>query len=386
MSNNSIRQAQEFLRQPASAKATAEGVMPAPRQPKFNWTIHPFALLPDGHAAAWDSLNAKSGNLPFLETRFLLPLVQELAAQAPRLALCHDGRGVPLAAALLQQAGFGQWETFQPSQLPLGAWLVAPGDDGVQLARALLQSLPALRLGLSQQDPRLHARPAGNALLGLVDYIDTAWIDVSGDFDRYWEARGKNLRSNMRKQRSKLEADGIKLQFDRIKSPELLDEAMAEYGRLETASWKAETGTALHPDNAQGRFYTAMMRHFFAAGRGEIWRLSFDGKAVAMDLCISSEDTLVILKTAYDSSLHNISPAFLLKQEAFRQLFNEGQWRRIEFYGRVMDWHTKWTCQSRRLYHANFDRWGWVGQLQKIIAKFNRTAAASPAEQTIGPA
>ena len=176
MSNNSMRQAQEFLRQPASAKPSPKAAIPVPSPRKVKWTILPFASLPGGHAAVWNSLNAKSGNLPFLETRFLLPLVHEIAEQAPRLALCHDGRDGLLAAALLQQAGFGQWETFQPSQLPLGAWLVAPGEDGVRLARALLQSLPALRLGLSQQDPRLHARPAGNALLGLVDYIDTSTV------------------------------------------------------------------------------------------------------------------------------------------------------------------------------------------------------------------
>jgi len=385
MPDNSIRKAQEFLRQPSRISPSPKAVMAVTSPLKVKWTFHPFTALPS-HVMAWDSINTQSGNLPFLETRFLLPLVQEIAEQAPRLALCHDDNGLLLAAALLQQAGFGRWETFQPSQLPLGAWLVATGQDGIQLAQALLHSLPALRLGLSQQDPRLHQRPAGNALLGLVDYIDTAWIDVSGDFESYWEARGKNLRSNMRKQRSKLEADGIKLQFDRIKSPELLVEAMAEYGRLETASWKADSGTAVHPDNAQGRFYTAMMRNFFAAERGEIWRLRFDGKTVAMDLCIGAGDTLVILKTAYDSSFHSISPAFLLKQEAFSPLFREGHWRRIEFYGRVMDWHQKWTNQSRTLYHANLDRWGWVGQLQKIIEKFNRSLPASPAEKIIGEA
>ncbi len=385
MPDNSMRKAQEFLRQPTGISPSPKAVIPVRRQQELKWTFHAFAALPS-HAMAWDSINAQSGNLPFLETRFLLPLVHELAEQAPRLALCHDSSGVLLAATLLQQAGFGRWETFQPSQLPLGAWLVATGQDGLQLARALLHSLPALRLGLSQQDPRLHTRPAGDALLGLVDYIDTAWIDVSGDFESYWEARGKNLRSNMRKQRSKLEADGIKLQFDRIKSPELLDEAMAEYGRLETASWKADSGTAVHPDNAQGRFYTAMMRNFLTAERGEIWRLRFDGKTVAMDLCIGAGDTLVILKTAYDSSIHSISPAFLLKQEAFSPLFREGHWRRIEFYGRVMDWHQKWTNHSRTLYHANFDRWLWVGRLQKIFEKFNRSMPASPAQKPIGQA
>jgi CelD/BcsL family acetyltransferase involved in cellulose biosynthesis len=347
-------------------------------QPGIQWTRAPASALRQA-TQAWDALSAEAGDVPFLQSRFLLPLLEEFGDGQQELALCHQGKRL-VAAALLQPQGLGRWATFQPSQLPLGAWLVAPGHDGELLARALLKQLSptTLRLGLTQIDPQLCPRPAAGPRLATLDYIDTAWVDIDSDFDSYWEARGKNLRSNMRKQRSKLEADGEALCFDRLSSPEEVDAALIEYGRLETAGWKGSSGTAVHPDNAQGRFYGRMMRSFCAEGRAEIWRLRFGDKTVAMDLCIQSGSTLVILKTAFDPSYRTVSPAFLLKQEAFKQLFDEGRLRRIEFYGRLMEWHTRWTTNARTLYHVNADRWAWIPSLQRRLQRLRPSRTAAP--------
>jgi CelD/BcsL family acetyltransferase involved in cellulose biosynthesis len=345
------------------------------------WTLEPIAALAR-HAAHWDALSARAGDIPFLESRFLLPLLQEFPAPQGQLALCRDGSGTLIAAALLQPQGTGRWASYQPSQLPLGPWLVADGQDGAALAAALLRRLPglALRLGLTQLDPRLTARPAAAPRLASLDYIDTAWVDVAGSFEAYWEARGKNLRSNMRKQRSKLQTEGVALSFERLVRPEDVDAAIAEYGRLESAGWKAESGTAVHPDNAQGRFYAAMLKAFCAAGRGEIWQLRFDAQVVAVNLCIRAGDTLVILKTAFDASQRTVSPAFLLNQEAFQQVFDEGRVARIEFYGRQMEWHTRWTEQARTLYHLNVDRWSWLPALQRLLRRQPAAAASTPTQ------
>lgn len=350
----------------------------------ITWSRAPASQLPSV-ATEWDALNQAAGDIPFLQSRFLLPLLQEFGDGRQELALCRRGSTL-IGAVLLQPQGAGRWATFQPSQLPLGAWLIASDQDGQVLVQALLQrlGLSTLRLSLTQLDPRLCPRPADGPRIHTLDYIETAWVDIDGDFDSYWEARGKNLRTNMRKQRSKLEADGETMHFERLTQPDQVDAALIEYGRLETAGWKGSSGTAVHPDNAQGRFYSQMMRSFCAEGRGEIWRLRFGDKTVAVDLCIQSGSTLVILKTAFDPVYRTVSPAFLLKQEAFRQLFDEGRLRRIEFYGRLMEWHTRWTSQARTLYHLNADRWDWVPALQRQLGRMKAGKAAEPAASTDG--
>jgi CelD/BcsL family acetyltransferase involved in cellulose biosynthesis len=333
------------------------------------WRFFPLADLAE-HAPAWDALNASAGGLPFLESAFLLPLAEQFARGGEFIALAHDGDAA-VAGAILQRDGVGRVTTFQPSQLPLGPWLVAAGQDPWVLARSLLGALPgfALGLGLTQLDPLSCVRPATSPTLATLDYIETAWVDVQGSFDAYWEARGKNLRANLGKQRRKLEAEGTVLQVQTLRSPQDVASAIATYGRLETAGWKAELGTAVDAGNAQGRFYTAMLERFCALGRGRIWQLRFGDRIVAMDLCIESARTIVILKTTFDPEFRNVSPAFLMRQDVFRQLFDGQQLERIEFYGRLMEWHTRWTDNRRTLYHGNVYRWSILPRLRDQLRR-----------------
>lgn len=347
------------------------------------WTLYPAAQLAQ-FAARWDSLNAEAGNLPFLETRFLLPLLANFGTGRERLAFAMEGDQC-VAAALVEPLGRSRWQTVQPSQLPLGTWIARDEKRSVELVQSLMRRLPgfALNLGLTQLDPRFTHRPPADPQTTTLDYIETAWVDVAGDFDTFWNARGKNLRSNARKQRTKLDADGIAQQLDILRAPEDVADALIEYGRLETASWKAGTGTAVAPDNAQGRFYREMMEAFCQDGRGEIWRYRFNDSIVAMDLCVAAGRTLVILKTAFDSSHKSISPATLLHQDAFRHVFESGAYDRIEFYGRVMEWHTRWTEQKRSLFHLTSYRWPLINSMLTLARRAKQSDPQTTSEDPV---
>jgi hypothetical protein len=91
-----------------------------------------------------------------------------------------------------------------------------------------------------------------------------------------------------------------------------------------------------------------------------------------MDLCIDSGSTLVILKTTYDESYKTVSPSTLMRQEEFRALFDEGRFKRIEFYGKVMEWHTRWTDNTRSIYHLTHYRWPFVRTLHQKMAKWKQ--------------
>ncbi|MCX2865007.1 GNAT family N-acetyltransferase [Paucibacter sp. PLA-PC-4] len=346
----------------------------------MSWTLHPIADFPR-HAARWDQLTQSLGHAVFLESAFLLPLLQEFGAeQELLLALQAEDDGKSLrAGAIVRRCGAGRWEVFQPSQLPLGSWMIKDSGHSLeQQAKALLSALPgyALSLGLPQLDSLLLPRPANSASLRTQDYIETAWVDVDGGFDAYWESRGKNLRQNSKKQRNKLAAEGLQTQLECISEPAAVAQAIADYGALESAGWKAADGTAIHPDNAQGRFYRKMLENFCAQGRGRIYRYRFGDKVVSMDLCIESGPVIVILKTAYDESYRTVSPSTLMRQEQFQQLFEQARHRRIEFYGKVMEWHTRWTDKARPIYHATCYRWPLVGTVHAQLARHRQRLAA----------
>lgn len=351
------------------------------------WTLVP---LPDAaafapHAAAWDALQARVAGLPFLESAFLAPLLRSFGTGRERLALFGDPKA-PRAAAIVAPAGAGQWSTFQPSQLPLGAWLSDAGAPLEPLADGLLRALPlsALALGLTQLDSLFHPRAADGVRWRGQDYIDTAWVDLVGDFETYWEARGKNLRQNLRKQQKKLDTAGTVTRLECLTRPEDVAPALVRYGQLEASGWKGSEGTAIAPGHPQYEFYRAMLEAFARDGRARLYQYWFDDAVVAMDLCIESGSKIVILKTAYDEAHKAVSPSTLMRQLQFQQLFEAaaagGPIRRIEFYGKVMEWHTRWTADARPIHHATLYRWGWVPRLKQWLRRGPATATAQPAE------
>ena len=126
-----------------------------------------------------------------------------------------------MAAGVLAGVVGGRWVSFQPSQLPLGAWLLSPEIGWRQVVDSLLRRLPGfpVTIGITQQDPERSPRPENDSRVDDLDYVNTGWVDVVGTFDAFWEGRGKNLRQNLRKQRRKLEEQGGDMRFDVLSTP-----------------------------------------------------------------------------------------------------------------------------------------------------------------------
>ena len=328
----------------------------------MTWTLYPASQFP-AFAGRWQQLNAEGAKSPLVEPDFVAPLLTQFGDGKELLAVYEQG-GSAQAMTIVVERAPRMWETFQPSQAPVCLWVQRAGTGAAlersALLSSLMRSLPGcpMVLGATQLDPELAPRPGDAGALRTMDYIQTARITIAGSFDDYWNARGKNLRANLKKQRNKLAKDEVETRMQIVRAPEDMAQAVADYGRLESAGWKAQGGTAIHPDNAQGRFYQAMLEGFCRRGAGSVYRYWFNEQLVAMDFCIEGDDCIVVLKTTYDESIPNsLSPTLLMREEATRQIFDEARFARLEFYGKVMDWHTKWTDEIRTMYHATCYRW-----------------------------
>ena len=326
----------------------------------LKWQNLPATTLIDDSAiqSAWDQLNAQRGDLPFMTSASWIAAVSTFGKGRERLLICQLG-DVCVAMLILSYVGKLRWRTFQPSQLPLGAMVVAPSLSLEEIAGSLLSQGSmklSISLSLTQIDSFFASRFEDTARSRCDDYIQTAWIDIVGSFDDYWAARGKNLRQNMRKQRNKLQAELIAVEMRVLRRPEEMLGAIQRYGELEGKGWKAQEGTAIRADNDQGRFYTELLKDGAAKGEAEVYEYLFAGKTVAMNICLRRGTTFVILKTTYDESIQNYSPAFLLNQDLTQALFEEQKITRLEYYGGVMEWHTRWTDNSRSIYHLTHFR------------------------------
>ena len=322
------------------------------------------------HRKAWDWLNQNNGlHSLLLESRFVEPLISHFGAGDEKLAIAgplHE----PVAMSVVSKVKFGVWSTFQPAQAPLGLWLSRTDSPVESLLSSLAAALPkpVLVFAITQQDPYFCQRPEDQGHVATMDYIQTAHININETFDEYWAARGKNLRHNLKRQRNRLEREGCDLRLEVLTQPADMAQAVRQYGELESAGWKSKGGSAVHIDNTQGQFYVDMLSAFAATGQGRVYRYFYNDQLVATDFCVLDDNALVILKTTYDETIEGSSPALLMRQEVFQALFEEKAVRRIEFYGRVREWHTKWSDNIRVMYHVNFYPWKLVKILKNRAA------------------
>ena len=326
----------------------------------------------------WARINEAGANTPLLDPCFIVPLFDGFASGSESLAVfSQDGR--IKAIGVFERRRRHVWQSFQPVVSPLGTWVCEPGLDMRHVLGGLVGALPGfgLLVALSQQDPSLARRPDDAGIIRTVDYIPTARLNIDGSFDDYWGARGKNLKHTVKRQRNKLSRDGVSARLEILTEKPDMARAVADYGRVESSGWKGRQDSAVRPDNALGRYYITMLEAFCKRGQGLVYRYLYDDRVVATDLCIHRDGTLFILKTTYDEAERATSPAQLMRNEAFRRFFDDGNFTAIEFYGRVMDWHTKLTDDVRTMYHINCYRYGLISRLHKPEATDEASRYAS---------
>ncbi len=273
--------------------------------------------------------------------------------------------------------------TFQPAQLPLGAWVQSIDVPLDVAARSLVRMLPwpVLAAEVTQQDPLILRRPeeGREPLLSTGDYIETSGVDTVGSFDSYWSQRGSNLRQNLRKQHNKLAREGLKGDVRFITGHAEIGDAVDRYGELESSGWKGKEGTALHSSNKQGRFYRELLSQYATEEAALVAEYRIGKMLVCSDLCISRRGVLIILKTAHSETDARFSPATLLNYELFRYLFSSPACQRVEFYGRVMDWHRRYMSDSRWMYHVSAYRAPLVRAAAAVVHKWRSACVRSAA-------
>src|SRR5204862_5121764 len=120
-------------------------------------------------------------------------------------------------------------------------------------------------------------------------------------------------------------------------------QAVAEHGRLESAGWKGQTGTAIHADNVQGRFYREALERFATTDAARVYQLHLGGRVIASQLAIQQNRMMVLLKTAHDESFAAYSPGRLLDYLMLERLFEQRSVSVVEFYTKASSEDARWS-------------------------------------------
>ena len=336
-------------------------------QPNINWEFLPVNEF-SNYTKRWDLLNESTINNLLLNSEFVDALLSQFSKGDEIIAICTSDNA-DIAMGIFVREKWGAWRTMQPSQAPVGIWLCNEQNLNENLLDSLISSLPgiALSVSLTQLDDGYYSRIVKTNKLEQLHYIDTSWIDIESSFDEYWSGRSKNTKKNLRRQVNKLEQESIRTKLIMIDSEDQADEVVENYGDLESKGWKAESGTAIELNNEQGKFYSRVLKKFSKRKKGMSFQYFFEDALVATDICIHDGNTLFILKTTYDESIKSFSPAMLMHKEIFEYVFNCGFIRRIEFFGKIMEWHKKFTKNSRNLFHLNYYRFPWLRKVKNIL-------------------
>jgi hypothetical protein len=349
------------------------------------WQVH-AASPPADWWQQWDALNQRYfGGHPLLSAS----MAQRLVAHCAVDAMCYAalrGPSTAQAMAILAKLPGGRWTIFTPSQAPLSLVLVDP-SLAVPYAplKSLLASLPGFGLSLDvpAMDPSL--LPAAAARAARVETVSlgtTIQVAVTDGFEAYWNTRSRDLKQNIRRYFKRATEAGMPCRLECVTDPAKIGDAVDRYGLLESEGWKGRDGTALHPQNVQGRLYRELLESFAQQGNAVAYELYAGDQLAASRLMISGPTLHAMLKTTYRESLRQHAVGRLLLYLALEDLLKAPQPRPVEFFTRANQDLLTWATATRDLVSSTLYRNGAV----ELAVAMRRRLRARAAPQAPAPA
>lgn len=323
------------------------------------WQVH-LAQPPADWWQQWDALNQRyfAGH-PLLSSSMVQGLVTHRASDAMCYAALRSS-GTAQAMAILSKLPGGRWTIFTPSQAPLSLLLVDPQLSApYAVIKTLLSSLPGFGLSLDMPalDPSL--LPAATSRAARVETVSlgtTIQVAVTNGFEAYWNTRSRDLKQNIRRYFKRATEAGMPCRLERITEPDKIGAAVDRYGLLESEGWKGRDGTALHPENVQGRLYREVLERFAQHGNAIAYELYAGDQLAASRLMISGPTLHAMLKTTYRESLRQHAVGRLLLYLALEDLLKPPQPRPVEFFTRANQDLLTWATGTRDLVSSTLYR------------------------------
>jgi hypothetical protein len=285
---------------------------------------------------------------PGLSATFAQLLIKYFAPRALLGATLRSGDSI-LAKTLLVESARSQWQVFCPAQA-----VVAPIVFDRKLVNRirpltmLLTQLPgvALKLDLFNQDSRFSILPQCESprSRNTADWNSLTILEPQG-FAAYWSSRPSELSDNLRRRMRRADKDQLEFRLDVHLEPAAIAAAVDRFGVLETRGWKGREGSALHPDNVQGRFFRELLQTFATAGMAKAFELRTGERLAASRLLLFGRDMGIILKTTYDEAFRQYSAGHVLLHHVLRDIMESKADTAIEFYSHASREQLLWATR-----------------------------------------
>lgn len=187
-------------------------------------------------------------------------------------------------------------------------------------------------------------------------------IDVTGTY----EALGLSgkFRYNLKRTRQHLnQLPGVRFTFAQDGLD--LEEGLDAFLDVEASGWKGSqgSGTAIKLQPRLVSFYRELIGAFSVSGKVAINTLHADGKCIAAQFCLLSDDTVYMLKIGYDEGYKRYAPGKHLVDLFIRRYMENCTVKSINFVAE-REWHADWkpkTISISKLYIFNASMSGIIG-------------------------
>jgi CelD/BcsL family acetyltransferase involved in cellulose biosynthesis len=284
------------------------------------------ALLPSWRQLVARSLVPAGLNSPEL----IIPLLKRL--ESAELAVVQQGPDLLLALPIQKRAFprglLSNWMT------PLTVIGVPHVDRDIPSAalQAFTNSLdaPLMLHAVETSGPFWDYLSTRNLHIAVLDTWQRAALKLGGTFEDWFE---KNFDRKRRKEYRRLQNRLAELgAFEQLSldasddTAQWVDELLA----LEAAGWKGKRGTALAVDPNLKSAMQMACAELCQAGKLRMWKLTLDGKAIAVMHGIVEGDQAWLGKIAYDEAFARFSPGVMLILHATEQLMKDEGLARVD--------------------------------------------------------
>ena len=180
----------------------------------------------------------------------------------------------------------------------------------------------------------LHSVPTGGPLWGaltaaaghvaVIETWERAVLQPKGTFADWFETNfERKRRKEYRRLRSRLSEQGA-FETSSLKPGDDVASWVNDFVMLEAAGWKGSRGTAMQADTRTVAALHEACMALSLSGRLRFWKLTLDGKPIAMLFALVDGTEAWLGKIAYDETLSRFSPGVLLILHATEQIFAEG--------------------------------------------------------------
>jgi hypothetical protein len=198
------------------------------------------------------------------------------------------------------------------------------------------------------------------------------FIDVTGTYEDYIQGLSKNFRRSLKRAKQYLdELPGVKITFAQDGSD--LEKGIDAFMDVEASGWKGSqgTGTAIKLQPRLASFYRELARAYSVSGKAAINTLNIDGKCVAAQFCLLTDDTVYMLKIGYDEDYKHYAPGKHLVDMFIRRCMENGAVKSINVVTDA-EWHADWRPKTLDISELHIFNTSPVGMIGFVLLKCHR--------------